>query len=132
MSGISYTAAGASGIMTTVSGTFTTAQLNAGANSALFPGVVTQIYLNVTANPTWPANLPRLFLTMDTAIGNQVEIIFPGFVADPFNANWLPVDPFGALLWYSQSYASSFLNVVAGAGGLVGTVINYTALCWIP
>ena len=132
MSGISYTAAAAGGIMTTVSGTFTTAQLNAGANSPLFPGVVTQIYLNVTANPTWAANLPRLFLTMDTAIGNQVEIVFPAFVADPFNANWLPVDPFGALLWYSQSPASSFLNVVAGAGGLVGTVINYTALCWIP
>jgi hypothetical protein len=132
MSGISYTTAGAGGLMFTVSGTFTTAQLNGGAVSDLFPGIVTQIYFNVTANPTWPANLPDVYLVMDTAISNQVQITFPNLAADPFNANFLPQDPFGALLWYQQSYASSFLNVQAGAGGLVGVVINYTALCWIP
>ncbi len=132
MSGISYTVGGAAGLMFQVSGTFTTADLNGGANSDPFPGVVTQIYFNVTANPTWPANLPRLFLIMDTLVSNQAEVGFPGFAADPFNANWFPLDPFGALLWYQQSYASSFLNVQAGAGGLVGVEINYTALCWTP
>jgi hypothetical protein len=132
MSGISYTAAGGGGLMFTVSGTFTTAQLNNNGVSPLFPGIVTQIYFNVTANPTWPANLPSVFFVMDTAVSNQVQIPFPVLPSDPFNANWLPVDPFGALLWYQQSYASSFLDVQAGAGGLVGTVINYTALCWIP
>jgi len=133
MSGISYTPPGSgTGLMTAVSGTFTTAELNGGANSPLFPGIVTQIYFNVTANPTWAANLPRLFLVMDTAISNQAEVGFPGFAADPFNANWLPIDPFGALLWYTQSFASSFLNVQPGAGGLVAVEINYTALCWQP
>lgn len=132
MSGISYTAPGGGNVMTTFSGTFTTAELNGGANSPLFPGIVTQIFLNVTANPTWAANKPRLFLYMDTAVGNNVEIDLVAFVADPFNQNYVPVEPFFAGLWYTQSYASSFLNVAPGAGGLVGTVINYTALCWIP
>jgi hypothetical protein len=133
MSGINYTPPdGGSSLMFQTSGTFTTAELIAGANSPLFPGIVTQIYFFVTANPTWGANQPSIFFVMDTAISNQVQIVLPGFVADPFSANWLPVDPLGALLWYTQSYASSFLSVQAGGPGLVATEINYTALCWIP
>ena len=131
MSGISYTPPASSGIMTKVTGKFTNGDILAGANSPLFPGIVTQIYFNVTANPTWPANLPTLFLVMDTAVSNQVQIPLPAFVSDPFNANWLPVDLTGNLLWYTQSFASSFLNVSSGAG-LVATEITYTALCWQP
>ena len=132
MSGISYTPpGGGTGLMTTFSGTFTTADLNGGANSPVVPGDLTHVCFNMTANPLWPANAPRMFLVMDTAIANQTEITLPMY-GDPFNLNWIPVDSSFTPLWYTQSYASSFLNISPGAGGLVGTVINYTALCWQP
>jgi hypothetical protein len=132
MSGISYTTAGAGSLMTTFSGSFTNAELLAGVNGPLFPGIVTQLYLNITANPTWPGNLPRMYLVMDIAISNRMEVILPTLPGDPFNLNWLPQEQFFTALYYTQSYASSFLQVDPAGAGLAGVTINYTALCWAP
>jgi hypothetical protein len=133
MSGISYTTAGGGGLMTTFSGSFTNAQILAGANSPLFPGIVTQIYFNITANPTWPANTPRIFFTLDTAVAFSIEVLLPPLAADPFNLNFTPIDLTGLQQpYYTQSFASSFLSVTPVGGGLVGTTINFTALCWQP
>jgi len=134
MSGISYTtAAAAGGLMTTFSGSFTNAQILAGATSPLFPGIVTQIYFNVTANPTWAPNIPRVFFTLDTAIAFNIEVLFPTLPADPFNLNFTPVDLTGLQQpYYTQAPTSSFLVVSPGGGGLIGTTISFTALCWLP
>jgi hypothetical protein len=131
MGGLQYNQVGGSGgLMTSFSGTFTTADMQTGIQGPTFPGIVLQLFFNITANATFAANFPSLFFYFDAALGNYQDLQLPVNTI-PFNFNYIPFTPINEF-YYEQPFNSSFLVVQDGGPGLSGVNLNYTALCWIP